>query len=54
MSSNERDELDNLQIDWDDVAELRSPRVLTYTFIDLGVVVSTAVMRDSILVIRAD
>lgn len=48
----ESEELDELEIDWDDVAELRSPRVLTYTFIDIGVVAGTAVMRDSLLIIR--
>ena len=50
----ESKELDDLKIDWDDVAELRSARVLTYTFSKRGVVVGTAVMRDSVIVIRAE
>lgn len=50
----ESEQLDDLEIDWGDVAELRSARVLTYTFSDLGVAVGTAVMRDSILVIRSE
>jgi hypothetical protein len=50
----ESEELDELEIDWDDVAELRSARVLTYTFIDFGLVAGTALMRDSILVIRTE
>lgn len=50
----ESDELDELKIDWDKVTEIRSARILTYTFIDLGVTAGTAVMRDSILVIRTD
>ncbi|MGD8700626.1 MAG: DUF481 domain-containing protein [Gemmatimonadales bacterium] len=50
----ESEELDELEIDWDDVAELRSARVLTYTFVDIGVVSGTAVMRDTLLVIRTE
>jgi len=49
----ESDELDLLQLDWDDVAELRSPRLLTYRFDDdLGVYTGTAVMRDGTIAIE--
>jgi hypothetical protein len=50
----ESEDLDVLEIDWDDVAEFRSSRVLTYTLIDIGIVAGTAVMRDSLLVILAE
>ncbi|MEJ2720865.1 MAG: DUF481 domain-containing protein [bacterium] len=46
------DELDLLRLDWDDVAELRSARVLTYRFEDAGVFTGTAVIRDGIVSIR--
>lgn len=46
------DELDMLKLDWDDVAELRSSRRLTYRFDDLGVFTGTAIMRDGIVVVR--
>jgi hypothetical protein len=50
----ESEELDNLKLDWDDVIEFRSPRILTYTFEDSGVVVGTALMRDTIIVIQTE
>ena len=40
------DKLDDLEIDWADIAEIRSPQVLTYTFIKGGVVTGTCMMRD--------
>jgi hypothetical protein len=50
----ESEELDNLNLDWDDVIEFRSPRILTYTFEDSGVIVGTALMRDSLIVIQTE
>jgi putative salt-induced outer membrane protein YdiY len=47
------DDLDLLKLSWDDVAELRSARVLTYRFDDLGIASGTATMRDSIITIRS-
>ncbi len=46
------DELDLLKLDWTDVAELRSPRVLTYRFEDLGTYTGTAVMRGDTVAIH--
>jgi putative salt-induced outer membrane protein YdiY len=46
------DELDLLKLDWDDVAELRSARILTYRFEDLGRFTGTAVMRDGTVAIQ--
>jgi hypothetical protein len=43
------DKLDDLEIDWADIAEIRSPQILTYTFIKGGVVTGTCVMRDDIV-----
>jgi hypothetical protein len=45
-------ELDELTLDWDDIKELRSPRILTYYFQDIGTFVGTAVMKDSVVSIR--
>jgi hypothetical protein len=50
----ESEELDDLKLDWDDVVEFRSPRILTYAFEDSGVIVGTALMRDSIIVIQTE
>ena len=47
-------ELDELTLDWKDVAEIRSPRILTYTFDKRGMATGTAVMRADTLVIRTD
>ena len=46
------DELDLLKLDWDDVDELRSPRILTYRFEDLGNFTGTAVMHGDTLAIN--
>lgn len=43
------DELDDLEIDWEDVAEIRSPRILTFTFMKGGVVTGTCMMRDGVI-----
>ncbi len=43
----ESDELDDLTFDWEDVAELRSPRLHTYVFEDRSVVYGTALIRDN-------
>jgi putative salt-induced outer membrane protein YdiY len=45
-------ELDELTLDWEDVKALRSPRILTYYFKDIGTLVGTAVMKDSVVSIR--
>ena len=50
----ESDELDDLALDWGDVAEIRSPRILTYTFDERGVATGTAVMRDDVIVIQTE
>jgi len=46
------DKLDLLKLDWDDVAELRSARELTYRFDDLGVFTGMATMRGDVVRIR--
>jgi putative salt-induced outer membrane protein YdiY len=46
------EELDELTFDWEDIKEIRSPRVLTYYFQDIGTFVGTAVMKDSVVSIR--
>lgn len=46
------EELDLLKLDWDDVAEFRSARVLTYRFEEAGVFAGTAVVRDGIVKIQ--
>jgi len=46
------EELDELTLDWEDIKELRSPRVLTYYFEDIGTFAGTAVMVDSLVSIR--
>jgi putative salt-induced outer membrane protein YdiY len=45
-------ELDELTLDWEDVKALRSPRILTYYFQDIGTFIGTAVMKDSVVSIR--
>ncbi|UCE01697.1 MAG: DUF481 domain-containing protein [Candidatus Latescibacterota bacterium] len=47
------DDLDLLKLDWADVAELRSARILTYRFEDLAIVSGTATMRDTVVTIRS-
>jgi putative salt-induced outer membrane protein YdiY len=46
------DELDLLQLDWDDVAELRSPRFETYFFEGEIIAAGPATMKDGIIRIR--
>jgi len=43
------EELDELEIDWDDVAEIRSPRILTYVFEGDIVYTGSAAMQDSVI-----
>jgi hypothetical protein len=43
------DKLDNLEIDWGDIAEIRSPQILTFTFMKGGVVTGTCSMRDGLI-----
>ena len=43
------DELDDLEIDWEDVAEFRSPRTLTFGLLDGTIVTGTATMRGGVL-----
>ena len=45
------EELDLLKLDWEDVAELRSPRLLSYRFEDIGIFTGTAIMRDGTVAI---
>jgi len=44
--------LDDLVLDWDDVAVIRSSRILTYTFLGERVASGTASMRDGVIRIR--
>lgn len=46
------DKLDLLKLDWEDVVELRSSRILTYRFEDLGVYAGSAVIKEGIVAIR--
>ena len=48
----ESEELDDLELDWEDVAQLRTPRILTFTFDANGVVTGTAVMQGDVITIR--
>ena len=41
------EDLNELTLDWDDVVELRSPRVLTYVFEDKVILVGTGLVRGS-------
>lgn len=50
----ESDELDELQLDWDNVLELRSPRILTYTFSQVGDQSGTATVRGDVVLIRRE
>jgi putative salt-induced outer membrane protein YdiY len=43
------DDLDNLTIDWEDVAAFRSPRILTLVFTGNRVATGTASMKDGII-----
>jgi hypothetical protein len=46
------EELDDLELDWDDVAFIRSARILTYTFTDERLATGTATMKDGIIRVR--
>jgi putative salt-induced outer membrane protein YdiY len=48
------EELDELTIDWGDIAELRSPRILTYRFTGERQLTGTASMKDGVIKIMAD
>jgi hypothetical protein len=43
------EELDDLEIDWGDIAEIRSPQLLTFTFANKEEVTGTCMMRDGII-----
>lgn len=42
-------ELDELEIDWGDISEIRSPRPQTLTFLKKGVVTGTVAMKDGVI-----
>jgi hypothetical protein len=46
------EELDELTLDWDDIAELRSPRILTYGFTDRPDATGTGMLKDGVLKIQ--
>lgn len=46
------EDLGELKLDWDDVAELRSPRVLTYVFEDKIVLSGTGLVRDGKVIVN--
>ncbi len=46
------EELDDLMLDWDDIAVLRSARILSYTFTHQRVATGTASMQKGVLKIR--
>lgn len=48
------DELDDLVIDWEDVAAIRSPRLLTFVFTDERVITGTSSMRDGVIRITTE
>lgn len=48
------DDLDDLKIDWEDVAAFRSPRLLTFVFAGNRVVAGTSSMRDSVIRISTE
>ncbi|MEN8006509.1 MAG: DUF481 domain-containing protein [Candidatus Krumholzibacteriota bacterium] len=43
------EELDDVTIDWEDIAEIRSARMMTYVMINGSMVTGTAVFRDDLL-----
>jgi hypothetical protein len=47
------EELELLHLDWKDIAEIRSPRVLTYVFEDDVVVAGPATMREGVIKVRS-
>jgi putative salt-induced outer membrane protein YdiY len=48
------DEFDDIEVDWADVAELRSPRPHTYRFTGRRIATGTAIMKDGQILIAAD
>lgn len=48
------EEFEVLTLDWDDVAELVSPRALTYSFVGDIVFTGTARMKDGVIKVRSD
>lgn len=48
----ESDVLETMTLDWDDVREIRSPHAYTYAFSGRIVVLGTASMRDSVIIVR--
>jgi putative salt-induced outer membrane protein YdiY len=46
------EELDELELDWDNVSELRSPRILTYGFEKKVTATGTSRMKDGVIKIR--
>jgi hypothetical protein len=48
------EELDNQTFDWDDIAEIRSPKTYTYVFTDRTTLTGTAVIWNGEVVIRTD
>jgi putative salt-induced outer membrane protein YdiY len=50
----ESEDLDDLELDWDDVAALLSPRILTYTFSGGETFAGTATMRNGAFLIRSE
>jgi putative salt-induced outer membrane protein YdiY len=46
------DELDVLEFDFEDVAVIRSPRIMTFGFLDKTTVTGTAILRDDVLVVQ--
>ena len=47
------DDLDDLRLDWADIAAFRSPRVLTYVFINDRIVTGTGSMEDGVITITS-
>jgi hypothetical protein len=45
----ESEELDDLKLDWEDIAEIRSPRMLSYAFLNGLVVTGTSVLKDGVV-----
>ena len=50
----ESDKLDVVKLEWVDIVELRSPRILTYSFTEKRIAVGTAAMKDGIIKVLED
>ncbi len=48
------DDLDDLVIDWSDIAAFRSPRILTFVFTGERVVTGTSSMKDKIILVTTE